>query len=172
MLKHCEPEFENALYDVVHELGTNELGKRLGIKPGYLRRMVQPFDSEACFRARDLIPALRLAQQRLPMEQALAPLAVLARALGYAVFPLPQSPTGPGVIRSVSNAARAFGDLGAESVAAVDPHSDAGIRITLAELQRIEMAGYALTSHVARIMAASQVLHGSRPKEASHAGSK
>lgn len=172
MLKHCEPEFENALYDVVHAVGTNELGKHLGIKPGYLRRMAQPLDSEACFRARDLIPALSLAQQRLPMAQALAPLEILARALGYAVFPIPQRPNGPGVILSVSAAARAFGDLGAESVAAVDPRSDAGARITLAELQRIEIAGYALAAHVARIMAASQALYGPSPKEASRAGSK
>lgn len=169
MLKHYEAEFEKALHDVVHAVGTNELGKLLDIKPGYLRRMALPYDREACFRARDLIPALSLARQRLPQELALAPLEILARALGYAVFPLPQRPTGPGVILSVSNAARAFGDLGAESVAAVDPRSDAGARITLAELQRIEIAGYALAAHVARIMAASQALHGPRSLENDHA---
>ena len=168
MLKHYEAEFEKALYEVVHLLGTEELGRFLEIKPGYLRRMVQPFDREACFRARDLIPALSLARQRLPQEQALAPLAILARALGCALFPLPQHLSSAGVILSVSAAARAFGDLGAESVAAVDPRSDAGVRVTLAELQRIENAGYALTSQVARILAASQRLHAPRSREDSH----
>lgn len=169
MLKHYESEFEKALYEVVHAVGTQDLGKFLDIKPGYLRRMALPYDREACFRARDLIPALSLAKQCLPQEQALAPLAVLARALGCALFPLPQRPMGSSVILSVSAAARAFGNLGAESVAAVDPRSEAGAQVSLAELQRIEIAGYALTSHVAGVMAVSKLLHDQRRLENPHA---
>lgn len=171
MIKHCELDFEKALYEVVHAVGTEELAQVLDIKPGYLRRMAHPLDREACFRARDLIPALSLALQSLPLEQALAPLVILARALGCAVFPLPHHPGGPGVILNLSDAARAFGDLGAESVAAVDPRSDAGSRISLAELQRIEIAGYAMAAHVARIMATSQALHSSK-NEADDAAAK
>ena len=167
MLKHSELEFEQALYDVVHEVGTVELGKLLGIKPGYLRRMAIPHDREACFRARDLIATLDHARRLLPAERALAPLAILARALGHAVYPLPSNPGSCSVILGVSSAAHAFGDLGAESVAAVDPGSEAGVLVTRSEQRRIEAAGFALSGHVARIIATSRAL--AQPREDSHA---
>ncbi|MCB2226688.1 MAG: hypothetical protein KQH53_08415 [Desulfarculaceae bacterium] len=167
MLKHSELEFEQALYDVVHQVGTVELGKLLGIKPGYLRRMAIPHDREACFRARDLIATLNHAQQLLPAERALAPLNIMARALGHALYPLPSNPGSCSVILDVSSAARAFGDLGAESVAAVDPGSEAGVLVTRSEQRRIEAAGFALSGHVARIIASSRAL--ARPREDSHA---
>lgn len=151
-------EFEHALHEVVMGLGCRVLGPLLNVRPGYLRRQANPHDNAVHFRARDLGATLGLARQRLSPDLALLPLEVLARSLGCALYPIPQVTDVRSVIISLGSAARAFGDLGSHSAAAVDPRGDGGHTVTRSELVRIEGAGFRLTGRIAQIMATSRKL--------------
>lgn len=152
--------FDFAVHKVADSLGSAMLAPRLGVKPGYLNRMTNPWDDGAHFRARDLLPFLRLAAAELPPNLAALPLVELARALDYAVYPLPSVPRTRNLVLTLGRCARTFGDLGDNSMAAIDPDGEGGHRVTLSELERIEAAGFGLVSHVARILTISRILGG------------
>lgn len=151
--------FEWSLHRLVDALGAPDLGKLLGLKPGYLSRMANPWDGGAFFRARDLGPALRLGIERLGPRRALEPLAALAGEAGCGIYPLPQAPSPPDVILGLSRLARAHGDLGERAVLAVDPRGQRGPYVSRSELMLIEAAGFDLASQVASVMQAARVLH-------------
>lgn len=156
---HTVREFEFALQRLVGALGGAALGNALGIKRGYLNRMANPNDQETHFRARDLIPVMRLGLDVLDRDTALAPLMILARAAGQALYPVMPFPRPADVLGSLSLTARHWGRLGECSIAALDPHSEGGRRVTGHELLVVEESGHNLISHTAAVVSAFRALH-------------
>jgi len=150
--------FDFALHRVAGALGTRRLAPLLGVRPGYLNRMTNVWDDGAHFRARDLVPTLRLALAELPAAVAVAPLVELARAVDHAVYPLPAAPGARSVVCTLGRCAHAFGDLGHSSLAAIDPAGEGGPRVTPTELERIEHSGFGLVSHVAQLLRTTRAL--------------
>lgn len=166
MLSHDQTvrEFEFALQRLVAALGGASLGSALGIKQGYLNRMANPDDDGTHFRAKDLIPVMRRAlSSGLPHELALAPLEVMARALGLAVYQVKPHPQPADVIQDLSITARYWGCLGEGAIKALDPHGEGGRRVTTHELQVVEESGYELISHTAGVVATLRALCLSAP---------
>lgn len=152
-------EFEFALQRLVAALGGASLGPSLGIKQGYLNRMTNPHDDGTHFRAKDLIPVMRLGLSRgLPHEVALGPLEVQARALGLTVYQVSPHPHPTDVILNLSITARHWGRLGEGAIAALAPNSPGGRRVTLGELAVVEESGYELISHTAGVVASMRAL--------------
>lgn len=156
---HAAREFEFAVQAVVAALGGPALGEYLGIKPGYVNRMANPHDEGAFFRAKDLLPLLRLAMDNLEPDAALAPLKVLARALGQALYPIMPVVRPADVIGCLSLTARHMGELGEGTIKAIDPMGEAGQRVTRSELSIIEISGHNLIAKTAAVMGAIRALH-------------
>ena len=156
---HTVREFEFALQALVAGLGGQSLGEALGIQRGYLNRMANPHDDGTHFRARDLIPAMRLALQSLGPDEALAPLRILARALGQALYPAVPAAAPLDVIGCLSLTARHWGRLGESSIRAMTPDSEGGPRITARELVVVEDSGHSLISQAAAVVSAVRALH-------------
>jgi hypothetical protein len=156
---HATREFEFSLQTLVATLGGPALAQALGIKQGYLNRMANPHDSGAFFRARDLLPVLRLALASLEPQTALAPLMVLARDLGLGLYPVMPAPRPADVIGCLSLTARHFGSLGENSIAALDPQGDSGRRVSLGELRVVEESGHSLISQAAAVVSAIRAIH-------------
>lgn len=156
---HTVREFEFALQRLVAALGGKPLGTALGIKQGYLNRMTNPDDDGTHFRAKDLIPVMRLGLDTLDPDTALAPLMILARAAGQALYPVQPFPRPADVIGSLSLTARHWGRLGEGSISALDPHGEAGPRVSARELLVVEESGHSLICQTAAVISAFRALH-------------